>query len=168
MFSFNIRPPALPTIVISPDTTLLPTRIKIPKLDIDTAVEHVGVAVDGTMGVPFLPENTAWYNLGPRPGEVGSAVIDGHAGWRDGKPAVFDYLYKLRIGDKIFIEDKNGFITTFVVYKKETHKEDGDSSSAFNSNDQGIYLNLITCSGIWDEANKKHPDRLVVFTKEEI
>ena len=48
------------------------------------------------MGTPKNPENAAWYELGPRPGEEGSAVIDGHYGtWKNGKTSAFDRLREL-------------------------------------------------------------------------
>lgn len=141
----------------------LPIRIKIPDISVDTTVEHVGTLPDGSMDVPSLPSTTAWYNLGTIPGEIGSAVIDGHAGYRNGVPAVFDYLYKLHIGDKIYIESDTGEMDTFVVRKKESYKEDADSDKIFHSNDGLAHLNLITCSGIWDKKSKSHPERLVIF-----
>jgi len=49
------------------------------------------------MDVPKGLNNIGWFNLGPRPGENGNAVIDGHYGvWKNGKGAVFNNLHKLR------------------------------------------------------------------------
>jgi len=31
------------------------------------------------------------------------------------------------------------------------------------SNDGKAHLNLITCAGVWDEVEKSHSSRLVVF-----
>ena len=47
------------------------------------AVEDVGLTPGGAMDVPKGPSDVAWFDLGPRPGEVGSAVIAGHEGWKD-------------------------------------------------------------------------------------
>jgi LPXTG-site transpeptidase (sortase) family protein len=115
------------------------------------------------MDVPAGPDDTAWLDLGPRPGEIGSAVIDGHAGWKDNIPAVFDNLYKLNIGDKIFIEDASGMTLTFVVRKIRTYTSTADVSAVFASNDTKAHLNLITCAGAWNEATKSSSKRLVVF-----
>ena len=57
------------------------------------------------MDVPKQPDDVAWFDLGFRPGQKGSAVIDGHSGWKDNRPAVFDNLSKLKNGDKIYVED---------------------------------------------------------------
>ena len=145
----------------------IPVHIKIPSINIDTAIEQVGIAPDGTMDVPKMPENTAWFDLGPRPGELGSAVIDGHSGYKDNKPAVFDNLNKLQKGDKIYVEDEFGVTNTFVVRELRSYDPKADASTIFGSNDNGIHLNLITCSGTWNETERTHSDRLVVFADKE-
>lgn len=70
------------------------------------------------------PAEVAWFNLGPRLGESGSAVIAGHYGWKNNIPAVFDNLHKLRNGDKISVEDEKGVATTFVVCEIQTYSKD--------------------------------------------
>ena len=141
-----------------------PVRLKIPKIKIDTAVEYVDISPNGAVGVPKGPINVGWYKEGPRPGEVGSAVIDGHSGWKNGIFAVFDNLYKLQKGDKVYVQDKKGIILTFVVQKIVRYKPDADASDLFNSNDGKSHLNLVTCAGVWDVKAKTHSERLVVFT----
>ncbi|PIZ85824.1 class F sortase [Candidatus Nomurabacteria bacterium CG_4_10_14_0_2_um_filter_33_9] len=138
-------------------------RLKIPSINIDATIEYVGLAPDGTMGVPKSPVNVAWFNLGPRPGKKGSAVIAGHYGWKNNVSAVFDNLHKLRIGDEIFVEEK-GIVTTFVVRKMRIYSKDEAVLDVFSSNDGKAHLNLITCTGIWNKEEKTRSDRLVVFT----
>jgi LPXTG-site transpeptidase (sortase) family protein len=144
-----------------------PVRLKIPTINVDATIEYVGVAPDGTMDVPKDPAPVAWFELGPIPGEIGSAVIDGHSGWKDGVKAVFNNLDKLNIGDKIYIEDEFGTTTTFVVQKVKTYDPKADASSVFSSSDGKAHLNLITCVGFWDAVNKDSSNRLVVFTDKE-
>lgn len=145
----------------------LPIRFKIPSINVVSNFESVGLTKDGAMDVPKGPANVAWYNLGPMPGAVGSSVLAGHSGWKNGIPAVFDNLYKVKIGDKIHVENANGQVTTFVVKKKSTYKSDADAYNVFNSSDGISHLNLITCSGDWDKINKVHSERLVVFADKE-
>jgi len=142
----------------------IPIRLKIPRLKIDALIEPVGLTPEGAMGVSKYIANAAWFNLGPRPGEIGSAVIDGHYGWKDDVPAVFDKLHKIRIGDKIYIDDESGVTTTFAVREKKTLQPDDDASSVFSSSDGQAHLNLITCQGAWNETSHSYPDRLVVFS----
>src|SRR6185436_19306825 len=76
-------------------------QLKIPEIGLNAPVESVGVTSHGAMDVPQGMSNVAWFNLGPLPGERGSAVIDGHFGAKDGIPTVFDNLHKLQKGDRI-------------------------------------------------------------------
>ncbi len=141
----------------------LPVSISIPSLSINTNIEHVGITKGGAMDAPEGPINVGWFYMGPRPGTVGSSVIDGHSGWKDGIKAVFDNLYKIKIGDKIYVKNSNGLTTVFIVRKLKTYEEGQDSTSVFKTSDGKAHLNLITCNGIWDSINKSHSSRLVVF-----
>lgn len=82
-------------------------RLKIPKIMVDAALDHVGITPSGELGVPKGPTTAAWFAQGPRPGETGAAVIDGHFGYKN-IPAVFDNLHTLQKGDKVFVEDEKG------------------------------------------------------------
>src|SRR5688572_8435793 len=55
-----------------------PTRLEIPSLGIDAAVQEVGITKKGTMGVPRGYDEAGWYKYGAAPGELGSAVLAGH------------------------------------------------------------------------------------------
>lgn len=141
-----------------------PVRLKIPGINVDAAVEHVGLTSDGTMNIPKNPDDVAWFMLGSRPGEKGSAVIAGHYGWKDGKASVFDDLYKLRKGDKLFVEDDKGVTISFVVRESRRYDPKADASDVFDSNDGKSHLNLITCKGVWDKVSQSYSERLVIFT----
>ena len=145
----------------------LPARLEIPKLNINTAIEDVGLASDGSMDVPKGPDDAAWFDLGPRPGETGSAVIDGHSGYKNNAPAVFDSLYKLQKGDDIYVQSADGTTTIFVVQGFRNYDPTANAENVFNSNDGKAHLNLITCSGDWNANAQTHSKRLVVFTDKE-
>ena len=51
----------------------LPVRIKIPSISVDAAIDYVNLTAKGALAVPTGPANAAWYDLGPRPGQIGSA-----------------------------------------------------------------------------------------------
>lgn len=144
----------------------LPIRLKIPKINIESAVYNVGLTPDGAMDVNKNPNNVAWYQHGPRPGEKGSAVIAGHYGWEDGKASVFTYLYKLQKGDRILVEDDKRRITSFVMSGSRKYDPKADASDVFQAKD-GEHLNLVTCGGNWSETEQTYSDRLVVFTDKE-
>jgi len=141
----------------------LPLRLRIPAIHVDAVVERVGIASDGAMDVPKGPLEVGWFDLGPRPGEKGNAVIDGHFGTIKGIPAVFNNLYTLRAGDKIYIEHGQGTITTFVVRELKRFGPTDDAVDVFVSSDGKAHLNLITCEGEWNKITKLYSERLVVF-----
>lgn len=145
----------------------LPIRLKIPKIKVDAIVEYVGIAPDGLMDTPKGPDNVAWYELGPHPGENGSAVMAGHYGWKDGKMAVFDKLNEMEIGDRVYVEDEKGVTTTFVVREIRNYDPMADATYIFSSNDGKAHLNLITCEGTWNKDQKSYSKRLVVFADKE-
>ena len=157
------------TAILNPEqaTSGLPVRLKIPKINVDAPVEYVGLTSDGAIDAPKGPVNVAWFSLGPRPGESGSAVIVGHYGWKNSIPAAFDNLSRLRKGDKIYVEDEKGETITFVVRELRSFDENGDASVMFGSTDDKAHLNLVTCGGVWNKARKSYSNRLIAFTDKE-
>lgn len=152
------------SLVFGDQQTGPPVRLFIPKINVEATVLSLGLTPTGVMDVPTTPDDVAWFEQGPRPGERGSAVISGHFGWKNGQAAVFDDLYRLSEGDKIFLEDAAGVRRTFAVRELRKLKEHDDASTVFSSSDGGTHLNLITCSGVWNKNKKSYSDRLVVFT----
>lgn len=152
----------------SDEAVSAPARLKIPGINVDAVVESVGLTSGGAMDMPKNPDEVAWFNLGTRPGENGSAVIDGHYGtWKNGQGSVFDNLYKLRPGDKVYIEDDGGATATFVVRESRSYDPNAEAVDVFSSSDGKSHLNLITCEGTWNKNSKSYSQRLVVFTDKE-
>ena len=152
--------------IFSSDNKIVTKRIKIPKINVDASIESVGL-ISGRMDVPEYPMDTAWLSLSSFPGEIGNAVIDGHSGYKDNIPAVFDDLHLLRIGDKLYIEDEKGKTIVFVVRETKIYDPDADALKVFSSSDGLSHLNLITCVGTWDTTTKSRSNRLVVFSDRE-
>ncbi len=145
--------------------SLAPVRLIIPSIGVDAAIERTSIMPDRSLGAPEGPKDTAWFEGGPRPGEEGSAVIDGHYGWKDGIAAVFDDLHDVRVGSSIYVVDDTGATTTFAVTSIRTYGEHDDTSDVFSSSDGGAHLNLITCGGVWNKVARSYSDRLVVFAE---
>jgi LPXTG-site transpeptidase (sortase) family protein len=157
----SIIPPKQKEIVVG-----LPIRLIIPEINFNSNIEQVGLIANNTLGVPKGRNDVAWFDAGTRPGNIGSAVIDGHYGWwaNDGLPAVFNNLPKLHKGDYIYVEDNKGIMISFVVSKIQIYNPQSDSAKVFSSNDGKSHLNLITCEGIWNNVTKTYSNRMVVFT----
>lgn len=161
---FNQRVNKKTVIQIKKVSPGLPVRLIIPVINVNAGIQYVGVTSDGKMEVPSNEINVGWFNLGPRPGEKGSAVIDGHFNRENGEAGVFANLYKLKKGDKLYIKDDKGILITFTVMEKRIYDIAGDTGDIFNPNDNA-HLNLITCDGIWDGVKKNYTKRLVIFAE---
>lgn len=141
----------------------LPARLKIPKINVDAVLDHVGLTPNGDLDAPKDPANAAWYDQGPRPGDSGNAIIDGHFGYKSNQPAVFDDLHTLRTGDSLHVIDDKGVATYFVVRELRSYDPNEDTSDVFRPSDGKAHLNLITCKGSWDKKLRAYSARLVVF-----
>lgn len=144
-----------------------PARLTIDALHIDAQVKPVGVTADGNMAIDESMVNVAWYENGPKPGEVGSAVIAGHYGWLNGAASVFTDLHSLVPGDKIAVYDAQNKPMTFITQKVQRYDMNADTTDVFTSHDGKAHLNLITCDGTWKNAQKTYSQRLVVFADKE-
>ncbi len=143
----------------------LPKRLVIPTIGVDAPVINVGLTSSGAVDTPKGPSEVAWYQLGPRPGAEGSAVITGHFGtWRDGSGSVFDDLNKLKMGDKIYLKDDAGAELVFKVIESKMYQPNQSPAEVFNKTG-GAFLNLITCQGDWLANQKTYNQRLVIFTE---
>lgn len=153
------------TLAVLPKITYaLPERLVIPKIGVDAAVEKVGLTSRRDMASPSRPDTVGWYKFGPRPGNEGSAVIDGHSGYADDREAAFDDLPKLKVGDKVLVKDARGKRLVFVVRRKVLYARNASAAEVFGST-KHRRLNLITCTGSFDVAAGTHTKRLVVFTE---
>jgi sortase A len=150
--------------IVNPHTVSksYPIRIKIPKIHVDAAIENIGITQGGAMDVPGSIMDGGWYKYGSVPGNIGSAVIDGHIDGKNGEAGVFALLHLLGKGDNIYIVDNKGKSIFFIVSKTRMFNLKEDTSGIFNQTD-GRHLNLITCSGTWDNSQQFYTKRLVVF-----
>lgn len=151
--------PNMPSVV----NRSLPARLQIPKLKIDSPVSYMGLTANGDMMAPTKYSEVGWYKNGPLPGNMGSAVMDGHVNGPRGQPGVFYGLNQLIAGDVISVIDSTGQASDFVVTRSQKYKENAPTQDIFTSKN-GAHLNLITCTGAWDKANHQFLERLVVFT----
>lgn len=164
--------PPTPTATVVPPTAMpvpragLPVKVKIPKIKVDANVEYVGLTADGAMDVPKNYDNTAWYQLGPRPGEQGNSAIAGHVDSKTGK-AVFWDLKLLKSGDEIFVVGDDGIERKFVVKEVASYKRaDAPLQKIFGSSTKK-QLSVITCdpdSG-FNRTTSEYGGNIVVYTE---
>ena len=143
------------------------THLIIPAIGVNAPVEYVHQNTDGRLGVPTVNQwvNVGWYDQGPLPGATGSAVIDGHLDRTGGAPAVFWNLKKLHVGDLVMVKNKSGQQVNFLVTKMQNYAPNAAPLAQIFGRNDGEYLNLITCAGVWLPTQNQTSQRLVVYTK---
>lgn len=153
-----------PSPTTTPITVGIPSTISIPAINVNAPIESVGMDAQGRMGVPNIETDTAWYKYGYKPGEKGSAVIDGHFDTPTGAPAVFYDLSKLQTGDTITVTDNMSKTYTFVVTEVTSYPYDQlPMQTIFASTDKSR-LNLITCDGTWNRGAHNYSNRAVIYS----
>jgi hypothetical protein len=147
--------------------TPVPVRLRIPAIGVDTGLQRLGRAQDGTVEVPtgrHQWEEAGWYEGGTRPGDPGSAVLLGHVDSRAG-PAVFYRLRELRRGDEIRVVRADGSTVRFAVervarYPKTRFPTDDVYYPALTPR-----LRLVTCGGSFDPAARSYRANVIVFAR---
>jgi hypothetical protein len=157
----GIRPPpkTFPVLPASP-----PVAISVPAVEVTAPVHQVGIAPDGSIGVPDAAraQEAGWYDQSPTPGQYGPAVIVGHVDTTTG-PAVFHDLKDVRAGDRVEVTRQDRSVAVFEVngvdrYDKEKLPVDEVYGDFSRPN-----LRLITCGGRWVGGATGYADNVVVF-----
>lgn len=143
----------------------LPARLRIPSIEVDAAVQHVGINAKGNMATPSNFKDVAWYKYGPAPGASGSAVVAGHLDNGLGRPAVFWRLRDLQAGDTIEVTGEDGVIRRFVVTGAQIYPYKNVPTGEIFDPSGNARLALITCAGTWIPKEKTYDQRLVVFAE---
>lgn len=153
-----------PTVVPEPAEQVAdPAVVSIPAIGVEANLVGLGLMPSGAMEVPEYDENQAsWYVEGPRPGEVGPAVIAGHVDSATGPDVFFD-LRELTAGDGVTVTDEAGESHHFTVDRLEQHDKDGLPYRKIWGPTPGSTLRLITCAGSYDSAAGAYRQNLIVY-----
>jgi sortase A len=163
--SSTVEPTPTPTPTpLPPLPGIIPQRLRIPAVGINAYVEQVGLDKQNRMDVPNSIWNVAWFKLGPKPGERGNAVIDGHV---DGPntPAVFWTLRNIQVGSKIYIADDTGAEKVFEVFDIGVYPYEQAPLDRIFGASNDAQLNLITCTGTFDQTSLNYDKRFVAYAR---
>lgn len=138
-----------------------PSRLVIPAIGVDTSVAALGLNPDGSAQVPSGTTYASWYDLGPRPGQLGPAVILGHVDSYTG-PGVFFRLRSLLPGDIITVRS-GPRVFTFEVSRVLTYPKAHFDTTAVFGPTPDAELRLITCGGPFDFSIGHYEDNTVVL-----
>jgi hypothetical protein len=157
----------------SVDGPIVPTRIAIPAIGVNTSVEHRGTvraknAFTGQLvdayGVPTSMRTTSWWSDGPEPGSGQMAVILGHT--QVGGYGVFNKLGRLQPGAPLTLQAANGDTLRLQVLGRPVTGLDKSTSAladTLNGHPAGADVALVTCGGAFDEQADASEDNVVVF-----
>ncbi|MEJ5946546.1 class F sortase [Pseudokineococcus basanitobsidens] len=143
-----------------------PVRLRIPAIDVESDLLHLGLNEDGTLEVPPRTGEdnlkAAWYDGSPRAGEIGPTVISGHIDSKAG-PSVFYHLGELAKGDEVLVDRADGSTATFVVDGLERYPKDDFPTVRVYGNTTDPQIRLITCGGDFDRDSGHYEDNTVVY-----
>jgi sortase (surface protein transpeptidase) len=142
--------------------TPVPIRVTIPQIRVTSSLERLSKERDGTVEAPHQWAVAGWYALGPRPGDLGSAVILGHVDSKSG-PAVFFRLRELRQGDLVAVTRQDGSTVQFVVDRTEQYLKQRFPTEDVYFPTLTPTLRLVTCGGVFDPGTGHYRSNLIVF-----
>jgi sortase (surface protein transpeptidase) len=145
----------------APVSVAAPTRLIIPAIGVNALIVPLGRNADGSAQVPSGTSYTSWYDLGPRPGQLGPAAILGHIDSYTG-PGVFSRLRSLLAGDDVMVQAGKRLLR-FEVWKLVTYPKDHFDTAAVFGPTPVPELRLITCGGPFDSSIGHYEDNVVVY-----
>jgi LPXTG-site transpeptidase (sortase) family protein len=151
---------------VRPLARSVPSRLRIPKLHVNSPIMKLGLNADHTIQVPPLdqPNLTGWWDGGPTPGEKGASVILGH-NVGNGHPSVFEKLGTLKPGDTVQVTRDNGSVATFEITKLEQIAKSRFPTEKVYGRLSYPGIRLITCGGRFDASWGHHVDNIIVYGK---
>lgn len=142
-----------------------PKYITLPSIKAEGFLQKVGVDQNKQVATPGNIFMAGWFVDTVRPGQKGLSVIDGHVNGIK-NAGIFKNIAKLEKGDNYSIEFGDGSKQSFAV----TEVKDvpvADAASVLFSQDPAVtnQLNLITCSGKFNQKTRQYENRVIVISK---
>ncbi|MGC5319015.1 class F sortase [Micromonospora arida] len=152
---------ACPSVAAAPTPHGPPTRVRVPRIDVDSPLTVLGLDRAGALIPPTDFHTAGWYGGGPAPGDTGPAVLAGHLDSRRG-PAVFARLGELRPGDVVEVWRGGQRLPFRVTGSLRTPKDQFPTAAVYGPT-PGAELRLVTCGGDFDRRRGHYVDNVVVF-----
>jgi sortase (surface protein transpeptidase) len=142
----------------------IPTRLRIPAIDVSAALTAVGLEANGTLEVPRSGSPAGWFTGAPTPGERGPAIIVGHIDWK-GREGVFGRLHSLKPGARILVSRKDGTVAEFEVTAVRHFAKEHFPTRLVYGNLNRSALRLVTCGGAFNRQTRSYEDNIVAFAE---
>ncbi|WP_223267831.1 class F sortase, partial [Streptosporangium nondiastaticum] len=149
---------------VPPLPIAVPTRVRIPAIDVDAPLEPLRLLDDGSLSSPRDDESNVagWYADGAAPGTTGTAVVAGHVDTTTG-PAVFYNLGALKKGYRVEIARADGRTALFTIDAIEVYSRTDFPSQKVYGPAKRAELRLITCGGGFSEESHAYLGNVVVY-----
>ena len=145
-----------------------PVRLQIPAIHVSARIVDEGLDADGALQVPPLTDagvrEAGWYDLGPAPGQVGSAIIAGHVDSYQA-PGVFYDLGRLAPGNAVEVTLANGETVHYTVSSVHEYPKAHFPASEVYGPEPYPALRLITCGGAFDAATGHYLSNIVAYAR---
>ncbi|MFP7760733.1 class F sortase [Marisediminicola sp. LYQ134] len=150
-----------PTVEPALGDGVVPARVSLPTIGVDSALIDLGIQADGTLEVPVDFDDIGWFTGGGKPGGRGPTVVAAHVDSPSG-PAAFVRLGELENGDRFTLTGVDGTDFEYEVYDSANYaKAEFPTTDVFGAvaDDE---VRLITCTGFFDTTIGHYDDNLVV------
>jgi hypothetical protein len=166
------RAPVPGALAVAPGVPTSPTshpiRLRIPAIHVSTKIVDEGLDSDGALQVPPLTDagvhEVGWYDLGPTPGQVGSAIIVGHVDSYQAAGVFYD-LGLLVPGNAVEVTLANGKTVHFTVTSVHEYPKAHFPASEVYGPEPYPALRLITCGGAFDAATGHYLSNIVAYAR---
>ncbi len=142
-----------------------PKYIIMPSIGAEGYVQKMGVDQNNQVAAPNNVNLAGWYVNSLAPGQAGLSIMDGHVDGLHG-PGIFINLNKLQVGDTFTVELGSGVQKTFKVASVSSVAEAVAATTLFARVPSiASQLNLITCSGAFDQQAHAYQQRTIVVSE---
>ncbi|HCG03384.1 MAG TPA: hypothetical protein DEV93_22960 [Chloroflexi bacterium] len=141
-----------------------PKFVMIPRLNVRAPVESLDLSKSLPTHAPYRWGDVAWYDRGPKPGQLGRANVFGHL---DSTccPAVFWQLKTLKPGDIAEVQYKKGSPLKFKVIWSQNYLNSKLPIKFMFGPASQHGLVLTTCSGVFHTDGTGYDHKLLVYAR---
>jgi len=156
------RSPAVTPSAAPAPPSALPMSIQIPAVGVDSSLQALYLQPNSELQVPSDTRVAGYWAQGPRPGDLGTSVIDGHVDSFNG-PGVFIRLRELHPGAEIRVTRRDGTAASFVLDAIREYPKNKFPDALVYGHSDTAQLHLITCGGVFNHSTGHYLDNVVAF-----
>jgi hypothetical protein len=138
----------------------IPTRVRMPSIDVNASVVPVDVGPNGELGIPEEPRTLGWWQQGAHPDSPGAVVIAGHVDTAKDGPGALYRLAQAHVGQPVTLETNFG-PRNYVVTDIQHYAKAALPPLTFATTGPP-HLVLITCGGVFNTLTRQYDDNIVV------